>query len=165
MEKLTGLSTKENSGEQLLGGLYRLTIDVSLSPDDKITLPDLEKRIESVAGKVEDHYIERHVTASFNTGDVIEFTSEYVCEKPVYIDTSGNLVITDSPVMHSVEKVGTFSISLPKGTIAEINQQSVDGTAEVLFSGFSVEVSELSKEAFLGILKLPHNILIKFEEK
>jgi len=168
MEKLTSLSAKENSGEQLLEGMYRITVDINLSADDKIVLPALEELLKvSVLPKceVEDYQIEKHLESSaFTTGDTIEITSEFTCEKSVYVDTNGNLVITDSPVSQCVESVGTYPISLPEGTIAEINSQSRNDVAEVLFSGLCVEVPELRKTAFLGILKLPSNILARYDK-
>lgn len=163
MNKLSRLTEKESSSEQNLDGVYHITVDLHVSADKKVTLSDLEKKVAEL-GSVEDIFVERFSSGGdspFNIGDTIELHSEFSCDKAVYLDTSGNLVISDKPVTASVEKVGDFTIKLPKGTIAEVNSKSVRGTTEVLFTGEVIHLPELNREAYLGILELPSAYLIK----
>lgn len=163
--KLARLNEKESSSEQSLDGTYHVIVDLHLSADKKVTLTDLEKKVAELGG-IEDIYVEKYSSGNnadspFNIGDTIELTAEFNCDKAVYLDTSGNLVISDRPVTGSVEKVGDFTISLPKGTIAEVNNKSANGKIEILFTGESIHLSELDREAYLGILELPSECLMK----
>lgn len=166
MEKLQRLSSKESSGEQVLDGVYRIVMDVHVTADKKITLKDIEKRVAE-AGTIEDIVVEKYtprVTApAFTVGDTVELTADYSCTKSVYLDTGGNLVISDKPVTANVEKVGDFSINLPAGTIAEVNKHASDNQAEILFTGESIELGELNRVAYLGILELPCSLFTKAE--
>ncbi len=169
MEKLTGLSDKEKSGEQPLDGLYRVTIDIRFTPDDCMTADALEyvtKKASLLGKDIEDIYVEKHsvsATPRLQIGDTIELAADYDCEKSVYLDTNGNLVITDTPVAQSVERIGSFPVSLPKGTVAEVNKQIGDNV-QILFTGSSVEIAELNKIAYLGILELPGCMLIRYND-
>lgn len=158
MKKLTKLTEKESTGEQPLDGLYHIVVDLNVSADKNVTLKDLEKKVAELGG-VDDIYLERYVSTStaspFSIGDTIELSTEFNCDKAVYLDTHGNLVISDKPVTESVEKVGMFSISLPEGTVAEINSKAADGMVEVLFSGEMVHLDKLNRVAYLGILEIP----------
>lgn len=158
MEKLAKLSSKEESGEQNLSGLFRITMDVTLT-DQQV---DVIKASLKGLGDIEDMTIERHASQSpFSIGDEIELTSEYTCDKNVYQDSCGNLFISDKPVEGSVEKIGVFRVSLPAGTVAEVNKKSVDGSIEVLFTGESIYLDDISRVAYLGILALPTHLLAK----
>lgn len=158
MEKLAKLSSKEESGEQNLSGLFRITMDVTLTDQQVNAL----KASLSTLGDIEDMTIERHAAESpFNIGDEIELTAEFTCDKSVYQDSCGNLTISDKPVEGSVEKIGVFRVSLPAGTIAEVNKKSVDGSIEVLFTGESIYLDDISRIAYLGILALPTHLLAK----
>lgn len=163
--KLQGLSSKESSGEQVLDGVYRIVMDVQVTADKKITLQELHKKVAEM-GSVDDIVIEKYdpgATSAFAVGDTVELTADYSCTKSVYLDTGGNLVISDKPVTANVEKVGDFSINLPKGTIAEVNKHAADNQAEILFTGESVELGDLNRVAYLGILELPCSLFIKAE--
>lgn len=161
MEKLDKLSAKEQSGEQSLSGLYRITADVYISADKDHNVEVL-KELAKVMGDIEDITIEKHASESpFNIGDEIELTAEFTCDKSVYQDSCGNLVISDKPVEGSVEKIGVFRVSLPAGTVAEVNKKSVDGSIEVLFTGESIYLDDISRIAYLGILALPTHLLAK----
>jgi hypothetical protein len=165
MEKLTRLTAKESSSEAALDGAYHITIDLNVVADKQITLEKLQKMV-SEAGNIEDFYIEKYSKASnhfFNVGDMIELVEEVTCTKPIYLDTSGSLVISDRPVSESVEKVGDFVISLAKGTLAEINNKTAGENAEILFSAETIDIPELERVAYLGVLELPLNILAKAE--
>lgn len=161
MNKLTRLTEKESSGEQPLDGTYHVVVDLRLSADKKVTLADLEKKVAEL-GSVDTVYIEKYsskVESPFNIGDTIELTAEFNCDKAVYMDTHGNLVISDKPVTEAVEKIGEFTISLPEGTIAEINSKGSNGSVEVLFTGETILLEDLNRVAYLGILELPANCL------
>jgi len=164
MEKLSRLSDRESSGEQSLEGVYRVVVDLHLSSDKKVTLADIEKKVAEL-GATEDLSVERYSTRSspsaFNVGDSIELIAEFNCTKSVYLDAGGNLVISDRPVVESVEKVGDFNISLPKNTFAEVNKRSADGMVEILFTGETVELAELERVAYLGVLAVPCNLIAK----
>jgi hypothetical protein len=158
MNKLSRLNEKESS--QILDGVYRLVVDLHVSADKKITLGGLEKELAGLGG--ENLSIERYAAESpFNIGDEIELTAEFTCDKSVYQDSNGNLTISDKPVEGSVEKIGVFRVSLPAGTIAEVNKKSVDGSIEVLFTGESIYLDDISRIAYLGILALPTHLLAK----
>jgi len=158
MEKLNKLSAKEESGEQNLSGLYRVTMDVHVTDQNVEALKELAKKL----GDINDMTIERHASESpFSIGDTIELTSEYTCDKSVYQDSCGNLFISDRPVEGSVEKIGVFRVSLPAGTFAEVNNKSTNGSTEVLFSGESIYLDDISRIAYLGILALPSALLAK----
>jgi hypothetical protein len=161
MEKLAKLSSKEESGEQNLSGLFRITMDVHVTAD-KTGNVEVLKELAKVMGDVEDITIERVASESpFSIGDEIELTSEYTCDKNVYQDSCGNLFISDKPTEGSVEKIGVFRVSLPAGTVAEVNKKSVDGSIEVLFTGESIYLDDISRIAYLGILALPTHLLAK----
>src|ERR1035437_1586381 len=105
MEKLNKLSAKEESGEQNLSGLFRITMDMNLT-DQQI---DVLKASFTAMGDIEDMTIERHAAESpFDIGDEIELTAEFTCDKSVYQDSYGNLVISDKPAEGSVETIGVF---------------------------------------------------------
>ncbi len=160
MNKLTRLTEKESAGEQPLDGTYRIVVDLNLSADKKVTVSDLEKKVAELGG-VDDLYVERYTSTDaspFNVGDTIELAAEFNCDKDVYMDTAGNLVISDK-VTDNVEKIGTFMVSLPEGTVAEINSRSSNGKVEVLFSGEAVHLEKLNRVAYLGILELPSSCL------
>jgi hypothetical protein len=158
MNKLSRLNEKESS--QILDGVYRLVVDLHVSADKKITLEGLEKELAGMGG--ENLSIERYAAESpFSIGDEIELTAEYTCDKNVYQDSCGNLFISDKPVEGSVEKIGVFRVSLPAGTVAEVNKKSVDGSIEVLFTGESIYLDDISRVAYLGILALPTHLLAK----
>ena len=165
MDKLGRLTEKESSGEQALDGVYRLVVDLRVSADKKVTLQELEKKVAELGG--EDLVIERYTSkvaaeSPFNVGDTIELTAEFTCDKSVYLDTSGNLVISDKPVTEAVEKVGEFTITLPAGTTAEVNSKLTKGAStEVLFSGEEILLDGLDRIAYLGILELPSLLLSK----
>lgn len=154
--RLQKLAIKESSGEQPLDGVYHVVVDLHITADKKITLDDLQKKVAE-AGSVEDIYVEKYADNSdiFDVGDTIELVEDLNCEKTVYLDTSGSLVISDSPTVGCVEAVGEFPINLPKGIVAEINQKPSNGSVDILFSAETVELSDLGKVAYLGILKLP----------
>lgn len=159
MNKLSRLTERESSG-QTLEGTYRVVVDLYLSADKKLTLGELEKKVAALGG--ENLSIEKYMMESpFNIGDEIELTAEFTCDKSVYQDSCGNLVISDKPVEGSVEKIGVFRVSLPAGTIAEVNKKSVDGSIEVLFTGESIYLDDISRVAYLGILALPTHLLAK----
>jgi hypothetical protein len=158
MEKLAKLSSKEESGEQSLSGLFRITMDVTLT-DQQV---DVLKASLKALGDIEDMTIERHASESpFNIGDTVELTSEFTCDKSIYQDSHGNLVISDKPVTGSVEKIGEFRVSLPAGTTAEVNRKSINGSVEVLFTGESIYLDDISRIAYLGIMELPVSLLAK----
>lgn len=163
MEKLTRLTARESSSEEALDGSYHITIDLNVAADKKVTLEKLQKVVSEVCD-VEDFFIEKYSSrtsaAFFNVGDTIELLEEVTCTKPVYIDASGSLVISDKPATE-VEKVGDFVISLEKGTIAEINTKPSGDTVEVLFAPEAMSIPELEKVAYIGVLELPLNILAK----
>jgi hypothetical protein len=156
--KLSRLTEKESSSEQSLEGVYHIVVDLNLSSDKKVTWADVEKKVAEL-GNVDDIYIERYsskpVDSPFNIGDTIELIAEFNCDKTVYLDTHGNLVISDRPVTESVEKIGNFSICLPEGTTAEVNSKLDNGRVEVLFSGEMIHLDKLNRVAYLGILELP----------
>lgn len=160
MTKLTRLTEKEDSGEQSLSGLYHITMDVHVDASKGHNINVL-KELAKTLGDVEDIYVEKYAEAAspFNIGDTIELTTEFNCDKAVYVDTQGNLVISDKLVTEAVEKIGTFTISLPEGTIAEINSKGSEGTVEVLFTGETVYLEKLNRAAYLGILELPADCL------
>ena len=166
MIKLSRLSDKESSGEQSLDGVYRVVVDLHLSSDKKVTLADIEQKVAEL-GIAEDLLVERYsektTTSAFNVGDTVELISEFNCSKSVYLDAGGNLVISDCPVVESVEKVGDFNISLPKNTFAEVNKRSSNGMVEILFTGETVELPELERVAYLGVLQMPCNLIVKSE--
>ena len=166
MQKLSRLNDKESSGEQPLDGVYHVIVDLHVSSDKQITLADLEKKVAELGG-VEDLHVERYtqrvVTASspFNVGDTIELIADFNCTKAVYLDVGGNLVISDRPVTESVEKVGDFHISLPKNTFAEVNRAAAGGMVEILFTGESIQLEELERVAYLGVLEMPCHLIVK----
>ena len=163
MEKLRRLTAKESSSEETLDGVYHITIDLNVAADKKVTLAQLQEAVAKV-GSVEDLYIERYVASShnlFNVGDMIELVEEVTCTKPVYLDTSGSLVISDKPVPDGVEKIGDFVINIVKGTLAEINIKPTGDNAELLFSAETINVPELERVAYLGVIDLPCNVLVK----
>lgn len=162
MEKLNRLSGKEETGEQNLSGMYRITMDVNIAASKNWTVNIVKEQIQSL-GEVDDFLIEKHAddTSPFTVGESIELLTDFSCEKTAYLDTFGNLVISDKPVQESVERVGDFKISLVKGTIAEINSPSKNGQTEVLFTGESVLLDELGRVAYLGILEVPSDLIIK----
>lgn len=162
MEKLARLTSKESSGEQSLDGIYRVVVDLRLTSSANVTVQDIEKKI-SEAGMVEDFFIERYSEkiSPFNVGDTVELISDLNCTKSVYIDTEGNFVISDKPLVSHVEKVGEFTLHLPKGTLAEVNDKVAGRDTEVLFTGDSVDIEELGREAYLGILALPSHLFVK----
>lgn len=154
--KLIKLTTREQSGEQPLNGVYHVTIDLHATADKQITLEALQRKVSEMV-EVEDLCIEKYADAEtlFNVGDTIELVEDLKCEKTVYLDTSGSLVISDSPAVGCVEKVGEFSINLPRGIVAEINQKPTDGSVDILFSAEAINIEDLEKVAYLGILTLP----------
>jgi len=161
MEKLNKLSAKEESGDQKLSGLFRVTMDVHIAADKACTVETLKEKARAMGG-VEDISIERYATESpFNIGDTIELSAEFTCDKSVYQDSQGNLFISDRPVFGSVEKIGEFRVSLPAGTLAEVNSKSNSGATEVLFAGDSIYLDDISRVAYLGILELPSGMLSK----
>ena len=165
--KLIRLTAKESSGEQALDGVYHITIDLKVAGDRKITLDQLQQKVAE-AGDVEDMFVEKYATKPstnnlFNTGDTIELLEELNCTKDVYLDTSGHLIISDRLGSESVEKVGEYSICLAKGTLAEVNNKPSNGNAEILFAAQAVEIPELNRIAYLGILELPCSSIAKAE--
>lgn len=161
ISKLARLTTKESSGEQSLDGIYRVVVDLRVTSSKAMTVQDLEKKLAE-AGAVEDLSIERYSEPSpFNVGDTVELVADLECTKSVYIDTFGNYVITDQPVAARVNKIGDYTVKLSKGTVAEINNKSTSRDTEVLFTGETVQVNDLGKTAFLGILELPFNLFVK----
>jgi len=159
MEKLTSLSTKEASGEQELDGLYRVTVDLRVSADKKWNVETVKELVKTM-GDVEDVDIQKHLpTNSFRTGDVVELVSDYACEKDIFLDSQGNLVITDY-VSDNVEKVGTYAIVLSAGAVAEVNKTAINDKVELLFAGDSIIIND--KRAYLGIIELPSNIVIRY---
>lgn len=158
--KLTRLSEKESSGEFSLDGTYHIVVDLHLSADKKITLTDLQKKVEEL-GEAEI-YVEKYAAkleSPFNVGDTIELAAEFNCNKDVYLDVHGNLVVSDKVATSDLEKVGQCSITLPVGTIAEINSKGSNGVVEVLFTGETIHLAELGRVAYLGILEMPSNCL------
>lgn len=163
MVKLTGLSAKEHSGEQPLKGVYHVVVDVKVESGKNITIKDVQKKLSEL-GEVEGFYVEKFDSVeevAIDIGETIELTEDLSIEKPVYLDTKGNLVITDSPVARCVECVGNFAICLTKGTVAEVNKTAED-EMEILFSGTTITVAGLNKEAYLGILKIPNSIISRY---
>lgn len=165
--KLSRLSDTESSSAQALDGVYHVIVDLHLPSDKKVTLAELERKVAELGG--EDLHIERytHKVANtdtpFNVGDTIELVADFNCKKAVYLDIGGNLVISDKPVTEAVEKVGDFDISLPKNTFAEVNRKPVNGSVEILFTGESVQLEDLERVAYLGVLEMPCHMLVKSE--
>lgn len=165
MNKLTKLTAKEESGEANLNGLYKVTINVYVSPDKQWNVNVIEKLAETM-GDVEDMQIEKYTprtSALFNVGDTIVLSEDFRCEKTVYIDSKGNLIISDRPVESCVEKVGSFLINLPEGTVAEVNKKAENDSIEILFTGDAIEVSDLRREAYLGVLEIPCKSIVKYD--
>ena len=166
MEKLTELTVKESSGEQALNGTYRIVADVKVNSTQKLTIEDLNKQLVSLGAS--DYRIEKHcdnTSIVFNTGDTVELVEDFNSLIPVYVDTSGNFVVTDNPVKQCVDKVGEYYICVPRGTVAEINKTASGDSAQVLFSGEMVEVdiNGLARNAYLGIINLPCPSLSRYE--
>jgi hypothetical protein len=163
--KLTRLSVKESSGEQPLNGVYHIIVDLQVTADKKVTLEDLQKKVAEV-GVVDDLYIEKYVEKGtpetpFNVGDTIELTEDLSCEKAVYLDTGGNLVVSDSPVEECVEKVGDFTINLPRGITAEVNNKPAGDSIDILFPPEAILLEDLGRVAYLGVLTLPCSAVAK----
>ena len=160
--KLNKLSVKESSGEYPLHGTYRVTVDIQVAADKKVTLEDLRKKVAE-AGTVEDLYIEKYAesTPLFNIGDTIELVDDLSCKKAVYLETSGSLVISDSPVTECVEKVGDFTINLPRGIVAEVNNKPVNDSIDILFPAEAIVLEDLNRVAYLGVITLPCHTIVK----
>jgi len=164
MEKLAALTGKEASGEQSLSGLYRMTVDISISADKKCTLASIYNLVKDL-GEVDGLSVEKHLPSqAFAVGDTIQLTAAFSNEAPVYLDSYGNLFITDIPVAE-YECVGSFPIELPPGTVAEVNKNNEGENVEVLFTGDSIPVDDLNKAAYLGVLKIPAYVLAKYSDE
>jgi hypothetical protein len=162
MQKLGKLSDKELAGAQPLDGTYRVTLDIEMSPD--ATYSSLQDAIRTI-GKVENISIEKYnfVEANLRAGEVVELTTSFECDKPIYMDSHQNLVISDKLATDSVEDIGTFALSLPAGTVAEVNKAASGDNVEVLFTGAQIEIPSLGKTAYLGILNLPLTCIRRYQ--
>lgn len=163
MQKLSELSDKEKFSEMPLEGSYRIVLDLKVAGSKNITLSSLEESIGAV-GDLENLSIEKYATDyDLEVGDVVEIVEAVRCEKAVFADSHGNLTISDNPVAGAIEPVGSYEFSLPEGTVAEVNRKTSDDSVEILFTGSEVEIPELQKIAYLGILTLPSNVLAKYK--
>lgn len=164
MEKLTNLSADESSSNQPLGGVYHVVVDLKVKAGENVMLEDVQKKISELGG-IEGFYIEKYEqeAESYKTGDSISLTADMTIEKPVYLDTSGNLVVTDKPVAQCVECVGHYNIHLPKGCVGEVNKEASDNMVEVLFTGAMIGIEGLAKQAYIGILTMPYGVLQKYD--
>lgn len=162
MQKLGKLSDKELAGVKPLDGTYRVTLDIEMGPD--VTYSSFEEAIKAI-GKVENVSVEKYnfVEANLRAGEVVELTSAFECDKPIYMDSHQNLVISDRLDTDSVEDMGTFALSLPAGTIAEVNKSASGDSVEVLFTGEQIEIPSLGKTAYLGILHLPLTCIRRYQ--
>ena len=163
MDKLSGLPKKESSSEQPLKGVYHVVIDIKVRSSQNITLKDLRKKISEL-GDIDGFYIEKFEKEgpTLSIGETVILNTDLSIERSVYLDTSGNLIITDSSVSPSIECVGSYPIFLAKGTVAEVNK-IVGDEVEILFTGSTVNVEGLQKEAYLGILRLSDSIISRFD--
>lgn len=163
MQKLSELSDKEKFSELPLEGSYRIVLDLKVEGSKNITLDSLKESITSL-GELENLSIECYAADyDLEVGDVVEIAESVSCEKAVYADAHGNLTISDSPVAGAATPVGSFNVLLPSGMVAEINRKADGELVEILFTGSEIEIPELNKVAYLGILTLPCSAVIKYK--
>jgi len=161
MQKISALSDKEKSGEIPLDGTYRVWVDLHVEASNNTTTKAFQEKLASL-GDVENFSIEKYSTEyDLEVGDAVELTTPLEFEKAVFIDTQGNLIVSDRPFAE-VESVGNFQISLSVGMIAEVNKKASNDQIEILFTGYEVEIPQLQKVAYIGILNLPCTSVSKY---
>ena len=157
MQKLGRLSDDEADDTTPLRGSYRVTLDIDFGVTAGATLSSLDSSLKALGAS--EICVEKYKSSTkFFTGEAVELSADFNCQKPIWADAYQNLVISDELADHSGHNVGSYDVVIPKGIVAEVNRSSSDDEVELLFTGSHINL--LDKTAYLGVIKVP-SILVK----
>lgn len=156
MQKLGKLSDSEANSTIPLKGSYRVVLDIDFAAET--TMTSLDASLKALGAT--DICVEKYQPViKFFTGEPVELTADFNCQKPIYVDTYQNLIISDTLADSNVSSAGSYKVVIPKGIVAEVNKSSTEDEVELLFTGSVIEFND--KVAYLGIIKVPSFLVRK----
>jgi len=156
MQKLGKLSDSEANSTAPLKGSYRVVLDMDFTTG--ATLANLDASLKAL-GAVDISIEKYQAPVKFFTGEPVELTAHFKCQKPIYVDAYQNLIISDQLADSNVSSAGEYEVTIPKGIVAEVNKSSSEDEVELLFTGSVIEFNE--KVAYLGIIRVPSCLVRK----